>query len=124
MIRACAPRANPEPECLAELYARAAALVHPALYEGFGLTLREAMRAGAPVIAADVPGVREMCGEAARDADPRDPSSFARATAEIAADPALRGELAGVGIQQAAEFSWSDSARAHGTAHFLATERG
>ena len=37
---------------LAALYAGARAYVHPALREGFGLPLLEAMRAGAPVIAA------------------------------------------------------------------------
>ena len=45
------------PERLAALYAGAAAVVHPALHEGFGLTLAEAMRAGAPVLAGRSPAV-------------------------------------------------------------------
>jgi glycosyltransferase involved in cell wall biosynthesis len=43
---------SPAPERLAALYAGATALVAPALHEGFGLTLAEAMRAGVPVVAA------------------------------------------------------------------------
>src|SRR5690606_6739659 len=57
---------RPGPHELAGLYAHAAALVHPSRHEGFGLTVLEAVRAGAPVIAADVPAVREVAGGAAR----------------------------------------------------------
>lgn len=105
---------------LAELYAGAAALVHPSLYEGFGLTLLEAMRAGVPVVAGRVPGVEEVCSDAARYADPRDPESFAEAMAEIADQPALRAALWQRGRSRAALFSWDASARAHLAAYSLA----
>ena len=55
---------EPEPGRLSALYAEAAALVHPSRYEGFGLTLLEAMAIGAPVVTADSPGVREVCADA------------------------------------------------------------
>jgi glycosyltransferase involved in cell wall biosynthesis len=48
---------------LADLYAGATAVVLPTLYEGFGLTAAEALRAGAVVIASDIPAIREVCGD-------------------------------------------------------------
>lgn len=111
---------GPDAARLGALYRGAAALVHCALHEGFGMTLVEAMAAGAPVLAAGAPAVLEVCGDAARYADPRDPTSFAAAMAEIAADAALRHELAERGRRRAAGFSWTDSARIHVGAYSLA----
>jgi alpha-1,3-rhamnosyl/mannosyltransferase len=108
------------PARLASLYASAAALVHPSLYEGFGLTVLEAMAAGAPVIASRARGVREVCGDAARYADAHDAASFAAAMSELAADAALRARLSELGSARAAEFSWDSSARAHLDAYSLA----
>ncbi|MFL6109937.1 MAG: glycosyltransferase family 4 protein, partial [Catenulispora sp.] len=111
---AVAPGVRVEPQVtrarLAELYAGAAALVHPALYEGFGLSPLEAMRAGTPVLAADAPGVREVCGDGARYADPRDAMSFARAMADLATDHRLREDLGRAGRRRAGAFSWAQCA--------------
>ncbi|MEA2182543.1 MAG: hypothetical protein QOF69_1728 [Solirubrobacteraceae bacterium] len=107
---------------LALLLAGAAALVHPALYEGFGLTALEAMSAGVPVIAARSPGLAETCGEAALYVDPYGgDESVALVLTSIATDPALRAELALRGRRRAAEFSWQASARAHMAAYELAS---
>jgi alpha-1,3-rhamnosyl/mannosyltransferase len=111
---------KPGEERLAELYRGALALVHPALHEGFGLTPLEAMSAGVPVLAARSPGVIEVCGDAVRYADPRDPESFAAGLAALAGDPAQRGELAARGRRRAGEFSWTRSARDHVRAYTLA----
>jgi glycosyltransferase involved in cell wall biosynthesis len=108
---------HPSRERLAELYAGAVALIQPSLYEGFGLTALEAMSAGTPVLAADTPGLREACGDAARYADPRDAAAFAAAMAQIAEQPQLRQGLASRGRRRAAEFSWEDCARAHAEAY-------
>jgi glycosyltransferase involved in cell wall biosynthesis len=115
---------RPSAPRLAALYAGAAALVHPALHEGFGMTLLEAMAAGAPVLAARAPGVVEVCAEAARYCDGSDPESFAAAMAEVAGDPALAAELAARGRRRAERFSWTDSARIHVAAYSLAVNHG
>lgn len=114
---------RPTPERLVQLYRQAVALVHPALYEGFGMTPLEAMTLETPVIAADAPGIAEVCGQAARYVDPRDPDSIADALAAVAGSPALRAELAARGRLRAAQFSWTASARRHLEAYSLASSR-
>jgi glycosyltransferase involved in cell wall biosynthesis len=111
---------RPGPDRLAALYAGAAALVHPAVHEGFGLTLLEAMRAGTPVLAGRADGVVEVCADAARYFDPRDPRALARALTELANDTAARADLARRGRERARAFSWQRSARAHVEAYTLA----
>ncbi len=111
---------RPEHQQLAQLYRDAAALVHPSLHEGFGLTPLEAMTAGTPVIAARSPGLTETCGNAAVYVDPRDPHDLTRVLNKVAHDPALRRDLAERGRRQAAEFSWARSARRHVEAYTLA----
>ena len=113
----------PSSRRLAELHAASAALVHPSLYEGFGLSPVEAMRAGNPVLAARVPAVTEICAEAVRYAPPGDAEAFARAMLELAGDGRLRETLSLQGRERAASFSWAACARAHLDAYSLALER-
>jgi len=61
---------------LAQLYAECAAVVLPSLREGFDLPLVEALRAGAPVLASDLPVHRELAGEAVRYFAPGDPAQL------------------------------------------------
>jgi glycosyltransferase involved in cell wall biosynthesis len=102
---------------LAELYSEAIALVHPSLHEGFGLTLLEAMKAGAPVIAVRNAAVEEVCGNAALLVDERD---LRDAMARVTADAGMRNELSAAGRRRAAEFSWLRSAELHERAYELA----
>jgi glycosyltransferase involved in cell wall biosynthesis len=115
-------RCEPEPD-LAALFASAAALVHPALHEGFGLTALEAMGAGVPVVAARSPGLAETCAGAARYVDPYDAGGLASELARIASDAGLRADLAVLGRARAEGFSWRASARAHIAAYTLALHR-
>jgi len=115
---------RPESEALGKLYAGAAALVHPALFEGFGLTPLEAMSAGVPVIAACSPGVVEVCGDATILVDPHDAHALAATLRRVIDDPVLRRDLSERGRRRAAEFSWARSARAHVHAYTLAAEIG
>ena len=111
-------RRAPGPD-LGVLLRDAAALVHPALHEGFGLTALEAMQGGVPVVAARSPGLAETCAEAALYVDPHDAEGFAHALARVAVDAALRATLAAAGRDRAADFSWRTSARAHIEAYTL-----
>ena len=110
---------NPSKRRLAELHAGAVALVHPALHEGFGLTLLEAMKAGTPVVAVRNPAVAEVCGDAALLVEQRE---LAEAMTRVAADSALRSRLAEAGAERAKEFSWQRSAELHEQAYELASK--
>ncbi|MGC8605381.1 MAG: glycosyltransferase family 4 protein, partial [Desulfomonilaceae bacterium] len=59
------------------LYLNATALIHPSLFEGFGIPLVEAMACGCPIIAANCTSIPEVAGEAALYFDPEDPKDIA-----------------------------------------------
>jgi glycosyltransferase involved in cell wall biosynthesis len=113
----------PSAQRLAELHAGAAALVHPSRYEGFGLTLLEAMRLGTPVIAARIPAVREVGGDAVHFVSPMTRESLAAAMLVLGGDPGARSELAERGSRHVRAFSWSTSAHQHMEAYSLAVTR-
>jgi len=95
---------------LAELYRRAACLVFPSLYEGFGLPPVEAMACGCPVAAAAAGSLPEVCGDAAVLFDPLDPEAIAAGVEEALA---RSDELSERGLRRAAAFTWEATARAH-----------
>jgi alpha-1,3-rhamnosyl/mannosyltransferase len=97
---------------LAALYAAAAVVVFPTLYEGFGLPAVEAQQAGAPLVCSDLPVLREVAGDGAVFAPSDDPVAFARAIAELLQDDDARRAVAERGRQNAATFSWSRAAEA------------
>jgi alpha-1,3-rhamnosyl/mannosyltransferase len=105
-------RIDPNPD-LADLHRHAAALVLVSLHEGFGLPVLEALHAGTPVLASDIPALREVAADAARYADPYDTASIATALTELATVPPLREELRRRGSARAQHFSWERCARAH-----------
>lgn len=97
---------------IAGLERQATAFVFPSLYEGFGIPPLEAMTQGCPVLAADIPAVREACGDAALYFDPRDGASLRRALQSILSEPARRAALVAAGKTNLARFSWDGSAQA------------
>jgi glycosyltransferase involved in cell wall biosynthesis len=95
---------------LVDLYRRAACLVFPSRYEGFGQPPLEAMACGTPVAAARAGSVPEVCGDAAVLFDPDDAEAIAAAVTE-AHDRAP--ELSILGLRRAASFTWEAAAAAH-----------
>jgi glycosyltransferase involved in cell wall biosynthesis len=86
--------------------ARTDILVHFSAFEGLPLSLLEAMRAGRPVVASDLPVIREVVDDAGILV--RDAPEAAAAVRRLRADESLRAELA---------------ARAHDRARRLFTRR-
>ena len=97
-------------DALAALYRRALAVVCPSRYEGFGLPLVEALAAGTPVVASDIPVFREVAGEAAVFAPVDDPAAWQRVLVELAYDETIRGRRSRLGRERAAVFDWSTTA--------------
>jgi len=92
-----------------EALSRSGLLVLPSLAEGFGLVLIEAMAAGVPVVATDVPGIRDVVrhGQTGLLVPPSNASELAAAIRKVVEDRGLRLRL----IQQAASdvkarFTW------------------
>jgi phosphatidylinositol alpha-mannosyltransferase len=81
--------------------------------ESFGLVLLEAMAAGLPVVASDIPGYREVAGgpSGAVLVPPRDPAALARELVGLISDPDRRTELGRRGQEWAARFDWDRVAR-------------
>lgn len=96
---------------LDELYARADIFVYPSVVESFGHPLLEAMAAGLPVLAADVPVNRELCGEAALYFTPFDEAHCARQIAVVMNDAQCRSNLTRNGLQRVEQFRWSSHVR-------------
>jgi glycosyltransferase involved in cell wall biosynthesis len=90
---------------LPALYAGAACLVLPSLFEGFGIPLVEAMLAGCPIAAARATSIPEVTGDAAVLFDPLDPADICRALESVTRDPALAAELTRRGRARAPLFS-------------------
>jgi len=97
-------------ERLAALYAGACAVVHPALAEGFGLPLLEAMSAGCPVVAC-VDAVPSPLLPAALTFPARDARAAAFAIRRLVEDEGLRTRLVNQGRACAAPLTWDRCAR-------------
>jgi glycosyltransferase involved in cell wall biosynthesis len=93
-----------------ELYRAAEVFVYPSLAEGFGLPILEAMACGTPVVASTADALREVGGDAALYAPPREPEILARAIERALDDEALRRRSAAEGPARAALFSWESAA--------------
>lgn len=94
-----------------ELLDGAFALATMSLDEGFGLPLVEAMVRGTPIVVSDIPIFREIGGEAAVYADPRDVASVVAALRELE-DPDIWQRRSAASRAQASRFDWDRSAAA------------
>jgi len=99
------------PAELDTLYRSAAAFVYPALYEGFGLPVLEAMARGVPTICSNTSSLPEVAGDAALGVNPASVREIASAIEVLLTDPALMQRLADRGRARAERFSWDETAR-------------
>ena len=89
-----------------QAYRNAAAYAFPSLFEGFGLSLIEAMHYGVPCCCSEITSLGEIGRGAALLFDPRDVDAIADALKRILEDAQLRAELVSSGRSRAAEFTW------------------
>ncbi len=97
-------------EDLPGLYSGAAFFAMPSLFEGFGLTVLEAMACGTPVLTSNAGALPEVTGEAAVLVDPFDVEQMTSAMRTLLLDEGLRLSLRGKGMERACQFSWEESA--------------
>jgi len=88
---------------LRRLVAGAAVLAFPSRDEGFGLPPLEALASGIPVVANDIPVLREVLGSQATFCDAEDPDAFAHALESAVVDPE---GTPGARRSYAAQFTW------------------
>lgn len=89
----------------------AGALIHPSVYEGFGLPILEAMACGCPVVASDIPPFREITARATVLFPPDNLPALATALSDVVRSPERRRSLSEHGLARARDFSWDRAAR-------------
>ncbi len=93
-------------DAVRQLLSRATVCAYPSLYEGFGLPVLDAMRAGIPVLCSDRGSLAEVAGDAALLVDPERIEAIRDGLERLLSDGALRNRLILRGKEQAACFSW------------------
>jgi glycosyltransferase involved in cell wall biosynthesis len=102
--------AAPSDEDLDRLYRRAAALVFPSRYEGFGFPPLEAMARGCPVLASDIPPLREVAAEGALLL-PFDEAVWSEAIRRVVLESRFSADLRNRGFRAVDGYSWQATAR-------------
>jgi len=88
------------------LYQAASLFVMPSLYEGFGIPVTESLASGCPVVASDIPVLREVGENVITYADPLSPDSFAKTiTQSLSAPRPSRESLQ----KQVLKYSWDEN---------------
>lgn len=94
-----------------KLWSEAGCYVFPSRFEGFGLSLLEAMSAGLPCACSSTSSLGELGKGAAELFDPESVEEIAAALMRILTDANRREELIAAGRSRAASFSWRECAR-------------
>ena len=108
-----------------QLLAAASVVVIPSRHESFGLVAAEAAAVGTPVVAFDLPSLREILTDAGGIFVPRyDTGALAEALQRVLTDPAERDRLGRQGLRQSHRFDWDRAARAHDRIYHAAVLAG
>ncbi|HYQ18770.1 MAG TPA: glycosyltransferase family 1 protein [Polyangiaceae bacterium] len=91
---------------IAPLYRHCLAHVFPSSYEGFGLTVLEAMACGAPTLTTAFSSLGEVAGDAALTLKELREEPFALELRRLVSDAELRAELRRRGLQHVQGFTW------------------
>jgi glycosyltransferase involved in cell wall biosynthesis len=97
-------------EDLPALHSGASMLVHPALYEGFGISPLQAMACGTPVVVANNSSLPEVVGDAALFIDTKNEHDISDKIQRLLTDASLREQLTEKGKRRVQQYSWSISA--------------
>lgn len=95
---------------LPAFYRHSTAAVAPSLYEGFGMTILEAMASGAPMFAARNGAYDEVGGEGAEYFEPTDVDAIATGLVRFSKDASWRNAVRERGLTRAPQLSWRNTA--------------
>lgn len=95
-------------ETLNEHYNRAICLAYTSSYEGFGIPVIEAMRAGCPVVCIDCKAVLEIGRDALTVVQGADPLELSEAIQKTC-DNTYRNKIIAKGLNVAKQYSWCDT---------------
>jgi glycosyltransferase involved in cell wall biosynthesis len=109
---------------LAALYQQAVVMLVPSRHEGYGLPVVEALAFGTPVVASDIPALREVGGEAARYVPVGDVAAFAREIERIVERPEEERERVRLAAGSAEAATWTTTAAATVAIYCELLERG
>ena len=96
---------------LPALYSGADLFVFPSLYEGFGLTLLEAMACGVPILTSTASSLPEVAGDAAVQLSPHDEKAWTATMLRLIEDQQQRAQLVAAGFARAEQFTWERASR-------------
>ncbi len=96
---------------LPELYSQSVMYIFPSNFEGFGLSLLEAMHAGLPCACSNNSSLGELGSGAAELFDPASPQKIASAMEKILTNEVYQKELIQKGREKSAKFSWQNTAQ-------------
>lgn len=94
------------------LYRNCYGNLYPSIFEGFGLPVLEGMQFGAATLSSNTTSMPEVAGNAAILLPPAAPEAWAKHMVDLAANQNQRASLRTAAQQQAAQFSWHNSANA------------
>ncbi len=87
------------------LYNNASCLLYPSSYEGFGIPIAEAMKAGCPVISSNRSSIPEVAGAAALLVENLTKDAFKKQISKLE-NPIFRAKLINKGFLQCQKFDW------------------
>ena len=96
---------------LPALYRSATVFLYLSLYEGFGLSVLEAMASGTPVVTSNVGGTAEVASDAAMVVNPEKAAEIADAVSLLLGDEGIRASFRERGLLRARHFTWERTAR-------------
>lgn len=100
---------------------KASLYLFPSMMETFGIAPLEALAVGLPVIASDIPALRESLGDAARLVPPDDERAWIETIIHYLSSPEARLDLAARGPIRARELTWEKQSAAYETQLLAAT---
>lgn len=101
---------KPSKTSLVNIYNAADILISPSLYEGFGITVLEAMACGTAVIAANTTSLPEVVGDAGILVDPMNTEAIAASIYQLYKEPDVYEQKVAAGLERVKCYSWEKTA--------------